>query len=189
MLDLRFAAGVVAGPVEPRLEAALPRVARDRRIDGPVKGLEKRDEVSVDPDAVRAHRVAERDVGIDEQTVERAPVPELDPCHEILAGWLRLDARAVPEFDCERRLAGFSQYPPREPAVEGEAGARRARSSLLDPEKRRSTGPGRLVFQHGSPSELFARLYPRERECRLPSRGGQCLGSGPAGGEEGNSAR
>ena len=104
-VGLGAGAGVPAGPVEPRLEAALPGVARDRVVGRAVDGLEEGDEVTVDPDAVLAHRVPERDIGVDEKAVEGAPVPDLDPGHGVRGGRSRLEAGSVPELDDEWWMA------------------------------------------------------------------------------------
>ena len=154
-------AGVPAGPVEPGLETALPGVARDRGVRRAVDGLEKGDEVAVDPDPVRAHRVPERDVGIDEETEEGAPVPNLDPAHRLRrrAGSVGgLEPGAVPELDDERRVTRLGEDLAREPAIDRGAATSSAGPSFLDPEKRRSAGPGRLVFRHGSPSAWTGKL-------------------------------
>ena len=148
-----------------RLSHALKRrfqeSMRGRVVGRAVDGLEQGDEVAVDPDPVRAHRVPERDVGVDEEPVEGAPVPDLDPGDRLRrrAGSVGgLEPGAVPELDDERWVTRLGEDFAREPAIERGAATSSAGLSFLDPEKRRSAGPGRLVFRHGSPSAWTGKL-------------------------------
>ena len=160
-VGLRAGPGIPAGPVEPRLQTALPGVARDRRVRRAIDGLEGGDEIPVDPDAIRAHRIPEHDVGIDEEPVEGAPVPDLDPGHRLRprAGRIGgLETGAVPELDHERRVARLGEDQAREPTIDRSAPTSRVGPSFPNSKQRRSAGLGRLVFRHGRHSAWIGKL-------------------------------